>query len=90
MLTEQQRVGEALFLQYCPLCHAPQKKRSKDPNEKGTPREKSLAGLFRGGRIQDATVRQFIQQGVPKKMPGFQYSLTPKELDDLVEYLKTL
>ncbi len=83
-------MGEALFLQYCPLCHAPLKKRGKDPNETGTPREKPLAGLFRGGRVQDAAVRQVIQRGISQKMPGFQYALTPKELDDLIEYLKTL
>jgi mono/diheme cytochrome c family protein len=89
-LAEQQRMGEALFLKYCPLCHAPMKKRSKDPNEQGVPREASLAGLFRKERTQEASVRQIIQQGIPKKMPGFQYTLGPKELDDLISYLKTL
>ena len=89
-LSEQQRMGEAVFRQQCPLCHLPRKSVGKDPNEKGVPREASLSGLFLKERTQEASVRQIIQQGIPKRMPGFQYILGPKELDDLISYLKTL
>lgn len=83
-LNEQQKKGEGLFLQNCPLCHiySNQKKRLGIP----TP---SLKGLFKEPNSEDA-MRQFILQGVPKKMPGFQYDLASEEIDCIIAYLKTL
>ncbi|SRR5712692_2384633 len=81
-LNEQQRRGEALFVQNCPLCHVPsnQKKRLGIQGP-------VLQGLFGGDADEDA-LRQFIQQGVPEKMPGFRYALEPKQVDDLIAFLK--
>ena len=91
LLTEQQRIGEALFRQNCPLCHVPVKKRNKDPNEVGTPRAKSLAGMFRGEKpLRDDVAAQIILKGIPQKMPGFQYTLQSKEIEDIIAYLHTL
>lgn len=83
-LNEQQKAGEALFLQNCPLCHiySNQKKRLGIPTL-------SLNGLFKK-QIGEDVVRQFILLGVPKKMPGFQYDLEPKEIDNIIAYMKTL
>jgi cytochrome c2 len=81
-LNEQQRRGEALFVQNCPLCHVPsnQKKRLGIQGP-------VLQGLFGEDADEDA-LRQFIQQGVPGKMPGFRYALEPKQVDDLIAFLK--
>jgi len=38
---------------------------------------------------KERAVREIILKGGPR-MPGFQYGLTPNEVDDLVAYLKTL
>jgi hypothetical protein len=34
-------------------------------------------------------VREFIRRGTPR-MPGFQYGLTPEEIDSIIAYLKTV
>ena len=90
MLNEQQRMGDALFHQYCPLCHVPNRRMSKDPDSEAVPRVSSLDGRLREGRLSEADARAAILKGIPKRMPGFQYTLGPKELDDLMAFLKTL
>lgn len=91
LLNEQQRSGEALFLQNCGLCHAPITENRKDSKIIPKPRATSLAGMFRRTPpVRDDVVRIIIQQGVAKKMPGFQYTLSSKELDDILAYLKTM
>jgi mono/diheme cytochrome c family protein len=81
-LNEQQRRGKALFVQNCPLCHVPsaQKKRLGIQGP-------VLQGMFGEDADEDA-LRQFIQQGIPGKMPGFRYALEPKQVDDLIAFLK--
>jgi mono/diheme cytochrome c family protein len=83
-LNDQQKKGENLFLQNCPLCHiySNQKKRLGIP----TPQ---LKGLFKNPNSEDA-VRRVILQGIPTRMPGFQYDLDSKEIDNIIAYLKTL
>jgi len=83
-LNDQQKRGENLFLQNCPLCHifSNQKKRLGIP----TPQ---LKGIFKNPTSEDA-VRRVILQGVPGRMPGFQYDLDAKEIDSIIAYLKTL
>jgi mono/diheme cytochrome c family protein len=82
-LNEQQRRGEALFVQNCTLCHMPSNQKKKLGIQ--APR---LEGLY-GEDADTDTLRKFIQQGVPGKMPGFRYGLEPNQVDDLVAYLET-
>ena len=50
----------------------------------------SLSGLFKDAKPdKEAAVRQQILKG-STNMPGFQYALEPKELDDMIGYLKKL
>jgi cytochrome c2 len=83
VLNEQQRRGEALFVQNCPLCHVP----SHQKQTLGI-QGPILKGMF-GEDADEDFLRQFIQQGVPAKMPGFRYDLEPKQIDDIIAYLKT-
>ena len=82
-LNEQQKSGEAWFVQNCTLCHMPtnQKKRLKI-------QAPPLEGMY-GENADGDVLRQFIQQGVPGKMPAFRFGLEPKQIDDIVAYLKT-
>lgn len=85
-LSSQARRGEGLFLQRCSLCHLPRKLKFGSPAVIGP----SLSGQFKDAAPdQMKTLRGFILKGGPD-MPGFQYGLEPKEVDDLIEYLKTL
>jgi mono/diheme cytochrome c family protein len=82
-LNEQQKSGEALFVQNCTLCHMPsnQKKKLRIPAP-------PLEGIY-GENADGDVLRQFIQQGVPGMMPAFRFGLEPKQVDDIVAYLKT-
>jgi mono/diheme cytochrome c family protein len=80
------RRGEGLFLQRCSLCHLPRKLKFGSPPVVGP----SLSGQFKDATPDQLKVLQdFILKGGPD-MPGFQYGLDPKQLDDLMAYLKTL
>jgi mono/diheme cytochrome c family protein len=85
-LSDEARRGEGLFLQRCSLCHLPRKLKFGSP---------SVIGPILSGQFKDASpdqmkvLRGFILKGGPD-MPGFQYGLEPKEVDDLIAYLKTL
>jgi mono/diheme cytochrome c family protein len=85
-LSDEARRGEGLFLQRCSLCHLPRKLKFGSPPVIGP----SLSGQFKdAGPDQLKILRGFILKGGPD-MPGFQYGLEPKEVDDLIAYMKTL
>lgn len=83
-LTDQQKKGEALFLQRCPLCHVP----SNQKKTQGIQASTDLVGLFKRPTASEATVRRIVQDGIPALMPAFRYSITSADLDDLISYLK--
>jgi mono/diheme cytochrome c family protein len=85
-LSEEARRGEGLFLQRCSLCHLPRKLKFGSPPVIGP----SLSGQFRDASPDQLKIlRGFILKGGPD-MPGFQYGLDAKEVDDLIAYLRTL
>jgi mono/diheme cytochrome c family protein len=85
-LSEQETRGEGLFRQRCSLCHLPRKLKFGSPAVIGP----DLSGLFKeAGPDKQKLLRGSILKGGPD-MPGFQYGLEPKEVDDLIAYLKTL
>jgi len=85
-LSDDARRGEGLFLQRCSLCHLPRKLKFGSPPVIGP----SLSGQFKDATPDQMKVlRGFILKG-GHDMPGFQFGLEPKEVDDLIAYLKTL
>jgi cytochrome c2 len=94
-LTEQEIRGAGLFTQRCALCHLP-----KTFGEGGAkfccmpPVEPNLIGnhLFNKDTTpdQEKALRGYIMNGGPTLMPAFKYGLEPKEIDDIIAYLKTL
>jgi len=91
-LTEQETRGAGVFFQHCALCHLDKTfgaggakyccVRSLGPN---------LAGMFKDlSPDQEKALRDFIMNGGPTYMPAFKYGLTPKDIDDIIAYLKTL
>ena len=85
-LSEVERRGEGLFLQRCSICHLPRNLKFGSPPVIGP----SLSGQFKDAAPDQMKIlRGFILKGGPD-MPGFQYGLEPKEVDDLIAYLKTL
>jgi len=85
-LSEDARRGEGLFLQRCSICHLPRNLKFGSPPVIGP----SLSGQFKDAAPDQLKIlRGFILKGGPD-MPGFQYGLEPKEVDDLIAFLKTL
>ena len=82
--TAQQTSGEALFYQNCTLCHV----YSTQKRTVGIQAPSELIGLFKNGAVEEADVRQRIEQGVPGRMPSFRYNFEPREFDDVMAYLK--
>ena len=88
-LNEQEKRGQFLFLERCALCHVP-----KYGKEVSTPRIPpiwfNLEGLFKNADPdQEKMVREQILNG-SDRMPGWKYTLAPKQIDDIIAYLKTL
>jgi mono/diheme cytochrome c family protein len=82
VLNEQELKGEALFVQNCPLCHVPSKRK-----EKLGIQGRVLQGVY-SEDSNDSLLRQIIGQGLAGKMPAFRYTLDQEQVDDLIAFLK--
>jgi cytochrome c5 len=80
-LTASQAAGKKLFVQRCSVCHLP----ALPSYSVYGPVLSSAVVADRG----DQAVRDQIMNGSPR-MPGFQYTLSAAEIDQIVDYLKTL
>jgi len=72
--------GASVFRKSCAVCHSVRAGETKVGP--------SLYGVLRQGHSEQA-VRQTIAAGTAN-MPAFQQKLEPEQMDDLIEYLKTL
>jgi len=80
--------GEAVYKKSCNMCHFPDKADKKmGPGLKDLFKNKELPQSHRP--VSDAVVREQIEKG-SKVMPAFAKKLEPAEIDNLMEYLKTL
>jgi len=80
-LTAAQASGKKLFVQKCSVCHLP-----------SLPSYIAYGPLVDNNVVSDRgeeAVREQIQRG-SARMPGFQYTLSSLEIDQVVSYLKTL
>jgi mono/diheme cytochrome c family protein len=80
-LTPAQANGKKLFVQRCSVCHLP-----------ALPSYTAYGPLLDKNLVEDhgeETERAQIVQG-SLRMPGFQYTLSATEIDEIVDYLKTL
>ena len=81
------RSDGTLFGRYCGVCHSISGKWKRIVS---TP----LGGLFErkqlvtGQPVSEETVRAIIAKGGPSLMPGFQYTLTAGQINELVQFLK--
>jgi mono/diheme cytochrome c family protein len=76
--------GEAWFYQRCSLCHMG--RIVKDDVYEPMAPKLTLKGAT---PAREKAVRDQIQRGSPR-MPGFQYTFTPAEFEELIVYMKTL
>ena len=77
MLTEAQLNGRRIVAQRCANCHA------GNPRQPGPPLGKAIVES-RG----EAFIRDKVNKG-STLMPGFQYTLNARQIDDIIAFLKT-
>ena len=87
-LTEQQDRGARLFFQRCALCHLPKTNSKACCAPSLGP---DLISDFKNAPpAKEKALKEIILKGGPTYMPGWQYALEPKDIDDIIAYLKTL
>lgn len=79
-LNAVQTLGQKTYLQHCGVCHT--KPTILSPYY-GPALSKDIVNHNEGA------LRDFISNGT-ERMPGFKYSLQPKQIDAIVQYLKTV
>lgn len=80
-LNDQQVLGRRIFQQRCAVCHT-------QPYPGARRYGPALHKVLVNGN--EDMIHQFIMSGSKGKMPAFKYTLESKEIDAIVEFLKTL
>jgi mono/diheme cytochrome c family protein len=75
-----QREGLRLFSQSCGVCHTVVQQRTRQYGP-------VLSRDTLGGDEQ--LIREYISNGTPR-MPGFRYYFEPTQINDIVQYIKTI
>jgi mono/diheme cytochrome c family protein len=80
-LTPEQARGRMIVTQNCNICHLPQSFGS----------QQTYGPLLNRASANgdDALMRTVIENGLVK-MPGWKYSLTPQDINDVISYIKIL
>ena len=87
-ITEQEYRGAGIFFQRCALCHLPKTNSKACCSPSLGP---NLTVSFKNVTPdKEKVLREIILKGGPTFMPGWQYALEPKDIDDIIAYLKTL
>jgi len=79
-LTEAELKGRTLFAQRCANCHGGNPPRNPGP----------LLGQQTVEKRGEAFIREKVGKGTPPMMPGFEYSLEPAQIDQIIAFLKTV
>jgi mono/diheme cytochrome c family protein len=89
-LSEKAKKGKLIFNDYCYRCHQVDSARAKPLGPMGP----ELAGIFKreklivGKPVTEANIKEVIKTGPTPGMPGFRYTLSDEQIDQVIEYLK--
>jgi mono/diheme cytochrome c family protein len=83
-LTENQREGRRVFQQKCAVCHVPAYAGATTLGP-GLSNQTIQSGE---GAARDAITNGLYDEATT--MPGWKYTLSPKQIDNIIKYLKTL
>lgn len=81
-LTEAEMAGKKMFQQRCSICHTDMMLTGRGV----------FGGVLTSDNVEDdreARARDRIARGSPR-MPGFQYTLEPREIENILLYLKKI
>ena len=77
---DSQKLGLRLFSQSCGVCHTVVQQRTRQYGP-------VLSRETLGG--DEELIREYISNGTPR-MPGFRYYFEPAQINDIVQYIKTI
>ncbi len=79
--------GKTIYKESCAICHYPEAEAMKmAPGLKGIYKKGKYAD---GKKVDDASMRLWIEKGGPK-MPPFKETLSAQQIADLIAYIRTL
>jgi mono/diheme cytochrome c family protein len=80
------RSDKTLYGKQCAICHSLSGQwRRAGPRLGDIFKQKELVT---GQPVDKENIRAIISKGIPGLMPGFRYTLTPREIDELIAYLQ--
>jgi mono/diheme cytochrome c family protein len=82
VLSNSEQTGRAIYQQRCAYCH----------DGVGQPTYKTMGDWIGGETLQglgEEPFKAFVNAGTVR-MPGFQYDLSSRQLDDLIAFIKTI
>jgi hypothetical protein len=80
------RSDNFLFAKQCATCHSLSGQWKKVAPPLGNVFKKKA--LLTGQLVSKENVREIVSEGIPNLMPGFRYTLTPAQIDQVVSYLQ--
>jgi cytochrome c len=84
---QQAVAGKELFQQHCASCHFAETRAQKiGPGLKGLHARLTFSD---GKKVTDASLTEWIEAG-GKNMPGFKETIKPKQIRELISYIRTL
>lgn len=86
-----QHRGEVLFEHHCAACHGMDGRGRGLPSPPGdTVVSRNLAARAFQADSSDAQISKVVREGEPPWMPAFEHVLSPAEIRDVVEHVRTL
>src|SRR5262249_12608959 len=89
-LTPAEKAGRSIVQTRCAMCHVGEEPAAEMANPNAQARPSTMGPvLSKAHTTNDAALRQKIKDG-SVKMPGYKYTLTDSQVDQVVAYMKTL
>jgi len=89
-LTEAEKSGRKIFQTRCAMCHVGQEPAVEMSSPNAERRPATMGPLLsRANTANEATLKQKIKDG-SVKMPGYKYTLTDHQIDQVVAFMKTV
>ena len=90
-LTPAEKSGRTLFQTKCAMCHVGQEPGTEARDDENAPQARPTLGpvLSQRHANNEAGLREKIQLG-SDRMPGYRYTLTDEQIDQVIAFMKTV
>ena len=89
-LNDAEKAGRKIFQTRCAMCHVGQEPAVEMSSPNAERRPATMGPLLsRANTTNESTLKQKIKDG-SAKMPGYKYTLTDQQVDQVVAFMKTV